>query len=68
MLSAGYGYKLIETETTKFEGQIGSAYRKFEIRRTGEKNDEPILRGAVNYEHQLTDTTLIYERFLVEHG
>jgi putative salt-induced outer membrane protein len=32
------------------------------------KNDDAILRGAVNYEHKLTDTTLIYDRFLVESG
>ena len=54
--------------TTKFEGQIGLGYRKVEILVTGETVDEPIARGAIDFEHKLTNTTLIYERFLVEHG
>jgi putative salt-induced outer membrane protein len=68
VLSGGYGYKFIATETTKFEGQIGLGYRKSEILVTGEEQDEPIVRGAMNFEHKLTGTTLIYDKFLVEHG
>ncbi|HEY8265910.1 MAG TPA: DUF481 domain-containing protein [Steroidobacteraceae bacterium] len=68
VLSGGYGYKFIMTEETKFDGQIGLGYRKSEIRVTGETQDEPIVRGAMNFEHKLTKTTLIYDRFLVEHG
>ena len=68
MLSGGYGYKFIATEETKFEGQIGLGYRKSEILVTGETQDEPIVRGAMNFEHKLTGTTLIYDKFLVEHG
>ncbi len=68
VLAGGYGYKFIATEETKFEGQIGLGYRKSEILVTGEKQDEPIVRGAINFEHKLTGTTLIYDKFLVEHG
>ena len=68
VLAGGYGYKFIATEETKFEGQIGLGYRKSEILVTGEKQDEPIVRGAMNFEHKLTATTLIYDKFLVEHG
>lgn len=67
-LAGGYGYKFIATEATKLEGQLGVGYRKAELQLTGESQDDAILRGAMNYEHQLTGTTLVYDRFLVEAG
>ena len=66
--SGGYGYNFINTERTKFEGQIGAGFRQTERRPDGEKSDDAIARGAINYQHKLTDTTLIYDRFLVESG
>jgi putative salt-induced outer membrane protein len=66
--AGGYGYRFIMTERTKLEGQIGAGYRQAELRLTGEQEDGIIARGAVNFEHKLTDTTLLYERFLVESG
>ena len=66
--SGGYGYHFINTERTKFEGQIGAGFRQTERRPDGEKSDDAIARGAINYQHKLTDTTLIYDRFLVEAG
>ncbi|MCK6370750.1 MAG: DUF481 domain-containing protein [Gammaproteobacteria bacterium] len=66
--SGGYGYRFIMTETTKLEAQIGPGFRQTKRRATGEKNEDVIGRGAVNFEHKLTDTTLIYDRLLVESG
>jgi putative salt-induced outer membrane protein len=67
-LAGGYGYRFIMTDTTKLEGQLGLGYRETELRLTGEQADDVIVRGAMNFEHRLTDTTLVYDRFLVEHG
>jgi putative salt-induced outer membrane protein len=67
-LSGGYGYRFIMSDTTKLEGQIGAGYREAEIRLTGEQQDGIIARGALDFEHKLTATTLIYDRFLVESG
>ena len=67
-LSGGYGYRFIANETTKLEGQIGAGYREAEVRLTGEQQDGIIARGALDFEHKLTATTLIYDRFLVESG
>jgi putative salt-induced outer membrane protein len=67
-LAGGYGYRFIATETTKLEGQIGLGVRQTELRLTGAKEEDAIVRGAINYEQKLTDTTLIYDRFLVESG
>ncbi len=66
--AAGYGYRFIKTESTQFDGKIGVGYRQSELRATGAKSDNAILRGALNYERHLTDTTLIANRFLVESG
>ena len=67
-LSGGYGYRFITNDTTKLEGQIGVGYREAEVRLTGEQQDGIIARGALDFEHKLTATTLIYDRFLVESG
>jgi putative salt-induced outer membrane protein len=67
-LAGGYGYRFIATETTELEGQIGLGVRQTELRLTGDKEEDAIVRGAINYEHKLTDTTLFYDRFLVESG
>ena len=66
--SAGYGYKFIDTDTTKLDGKIGVGYRQTEQRLTGDKSDNAILRGALNFERKLTDTTLVANRFLIESG
>jgi putative salt-induced outer membrane protein len=66
--TGGYGYRFIMTETTKLEGQIGAGYRQAELRVTGEQEDGIIARGALNFEHKLTGTTLVYDRLLVESG
>ena len=67
-LSGGYGYRFIMNDTTKLEGQIGAGYREAEVRLTGEQQDGIIARGALDFEHKLTATTLVYDRFLVESG
>jgi putative salt-induced outer membrane protein len=67
-IAAGYGYKFIDSEQTKLEGQLGLGARQTELRLTGETEEDLIVRGALNFEHKLTGTTLIYEKFLVEAG
>jgi putative salt-induced outer membrane protein len=66
--SAGYGYHFIATDATKLDAEIGAGYRQTELRLTGEQADDAIARGALNYEHKLTATTLVYDKFLVESG
>ncbi|HET9693441.1 MAG TPA: DUF481 domain-containing protein [Steroidobacteraceae bacterium] len=67
-LAGGFGYRIVDTERTKFWVQGGPGYRYAEIRETGEQEDGVIFRGDVGFEHQLTETTRIVERFLVEAG
>ena len=44
-LSTGLGYKIVDTERTKFWVQGGPGHRFAEIRETGESEDGVILRG-----------------------
>jgi putative salt-induced outer membrane protein len=62
------GYHLIATETTKLDGLIGVGFRRTELRLTGETEEEAILRGGMDFEHKLTATTQVYNKFLVESG
>jgi len=67
-LSTGLGYRLIDNERTKLWVQGGPGYRFAELRDTGESEDGLIFRGNLGFDHQLTETTKIVERFLVEAG
>jgi putative salt-induced outer membrane protein len=67
-LAGGLGYKIINTERTKFWVQGGPGYRYAKLADTGETEDGVIFRGDVGFEHQLTETTKIVDRFLVEAG
>jgi len=66
--SVGYGYKFIDKESTKLDGKIGVGYRQSELRATGEAQDDAILRGVLDYSHDLTATTKLLNKFLVEAG
>ncbi len=67
-LSGGLGYKIIDSERTKFWVQGGPGYRYAELAETNESEDGVIFRGDAGFEHQLTDTTKIVDRFLIEAG
>ena len=67
-LSTGLGYKIIDTDKTKFWVQGGVGYRYAEEALTGDTVDGVIFRGDLGYDHQLTASTKVVERFLVEAG
>jgi len=67
-LAAGLGYRIIDSERTKFWVQGGPGYRFAELRETGESEDGLIFRGDAGFEHQFTETTKIVDRFLIETG
>ena len=67
-LAGGLGYKIIDTDRAKFWVQGGPGYRYAKLADTGETEDGVIFRGDVGFEHQLTETTKIVDRFLIEAG
>ena len=59
-LSTGLGYKIDTNAQNRVAGVT------LPIRETGESEDGVILRGDMGFQHQLTDTTKIVDRFLIE--
>ena len=66
--AVGFGYHFVESADTKLDGKIGVGVRATELRLSGETEREDILRGAIDFEHKLTDTTRVFNRYLVESG
>lgn len=66
--TTGYGYKIIDTATTKLTGQLGAGYRRSKFALTGATTGDAVLRGDLAYEHALTETTRIIDRLSVESG
>lgn len=68
LAGAGWGYKLIDTESTKLSTEVGAGYRKIEQRLDGESESDAVARGAVNFEHAFNAATKLYDKFRVESG
>lgn len=64
----GYGYHFIRSVDTKLDAKVGIGVRSTELRLTGETEREDILRGTLEFQHNLTPTTVVVDKFLVESG
>jgi putative salt-induced outer membrane protein len=68
-LTAGYGYKFIDTDATKFKGQVGAGYKTTKLSIAPfSSSSSAIVRGDLNYEHVLSSTTKVTNDFIVELG
>jgi putative salt-induced outer membrane protein len=77
-ISTGLGRKFIDTDRTKFVGTAGVGYKVFETRdafdeaglliEEGAREDDIIFRGTLDFDHKLTDTTTLIDKFIVEAG
>jgi len=67
-LATGLGYRLFDTESNKLWVQAGPGYRYSKLKESGRSESEFIVRGDLGWDYQLTETTKIVERFLVEAG
>jgi putative salt-induced outer membrane protein len=66
--TTGYGYKFIDSATTKFDGQVGLGYRRLKDATTGTTTGDAIASGKLTFEHVLTATTKIRNLLVVEAG
>ncbi len=66
--STGLGYRFIDTETTKLSGQIGAGFRRSRNSVTGETDGDGIATGQLAYEQQLTPSTKLVDKLVVESG
>ena len=74
----GLGWRFFDDPITRLSAQIGGGYKVVRRRDSlsedgltfvrGEREEELIAQGTVDFEHQLTDTTKILNKLLVESG
>jgi putative salt-induced outer membrane protein len=78
-VSAGYGRKFIDTDITKFTGTVGVGYKFFETQdvfdevtgvliEPGESDSQGVFRGTLDYDHKLTATSSLLDKFVIEAG
>ena len=78
-ISTGLGRKFVDTDRTKFVGTAGVGYKVFETRdafdpdtgvllEEGERGEDVVFRGTLDFEHKLTETTSLIDKFIVEAG
>jgi putative salt-induced outer membrane protein len=67
-VTSGYGRRFIDTDATKFSGQAGVGFRRSKNALSGSTDGDAIFAGQLAYEHLLTETTRIIDRFVVEAG
>lgn len=66
--TTGYGYKFIDRDAVKLAGQLGAGYRRSKNAVTFATEGEGIVTGQLAYEHQLTPTTKLIDKLVVESG
>lgn len=67
-LSLGYGHQLLETERQRLRIEGGPGVRRTEERDTGDVDTDAIARLSANYRFDMTDTSRLTNRTLVESG
>lgn len=66
--SLGYGYTAIKNDTTSLSLEAGPGYRRAKRADTGQTENDTIVRGQIDFTHQLTDNTELGNLLLVESG
>lgn len=75
----GLGWRFYDDPVTRFVVQVGAGYKVFETRDAvddddgvtsipGERQEELIAQLGIDFEHELTPTTKVVNKFLVESG
>jgi len=65
--SAGYGRKVIASDTTKLDIEIGPGYR-YDVLEGGESEDEAILRGYAMFNYKFSDAVSFQQDVTVVYG
>jgi len=66
-VAAGYGRRVIDTDRTRLELEAGAGYRQSRLE-SGERDDDAILRGALSFEHRLSETARLGQDLLIQSG
>ena len=70
VVSTGIGRKFIDNDTTHFSGQVGVGYKFFKTLPVGlvpgDKDSKIAGVAGLDFDHKLTDTTKVYDKFSAE--
>jgi putative salt-induced outer membrane protein len=71
VVNGGVGHRFIDTDATKLNMQLGAGYKFYDrleapTEPVDEDNNRAVAVGAIDFTHQLSDTTQVYNRFNVE--
>mgnify|MGYP002778644815 CR=1 FL=1 len=67
-VSAGPGYVFLDDATTAIVAQAGVGWRRAEVRTTGFRESDPVVRADLYLEYHATPYTRLRNEFLVESG
>lgn len=67
-VAAGYGHRILAGEVHRLTAEIGPGWQFAEIRDTGESDHQAIARALVDYRWQISESTRLTNRLLVEAG
>ncbi len=67
-LALNYGWWAIKNDDTTFQLEGGPGIRRAELADTGEREQDAMLRGFADYQHQFTDNAKFFNTLLVEAG
>lgn len=67
-VSVGYGRQILDSKTQQLRMEGGVGYRSATVAETGETEDGVIFRGMVDWAWQITESTKLGDRFLIEAG
>ena len=67
-IAGGYGFEAFMSEETKLVFEIGPGYRWSKEQDVRVHNNEAIARGFMDFSHQLTETTRLFDTLLIESG
>jgi putative salt-induced outer membrane protein len=63
----GYGRRLVDKEKHKLNAEIGAGARQSDLA-DGTQEDETVVRGALDYKWQLSETSAFQQRLTIESG
>jgi putative salt-induced outer membrane protein len=66
--SLGYGHKFVDSQRTRLGTEVGAGFRRARDAETGLVDDGVVGRGLLEFRHQLTGNTELYDTLLVESG
>lgn len=67
-IAGGYGFEAFTSEETRLVFEIGPGYRWSKAQDVRVHNNEAIARGFMDFSHQLTETTRLFDTLLIESG